>query len=293
MRDEKPNVGAEQVAAIRAGESRRPEHERVCYDPLARHFLGPELGNVIDDPKLTETVAAAVEQSTPGSIGCVAARTRYIDDYLKTCIDGGIDQLVILGAGYDTRPYRFSELKGRVRVFELDQPPTQRVKIEKLKTIFGSIPEHVVYVAIDFDKENMADRLFSSGFESTAKTLFIWKGVTMYITADAVDVTLDFVAKNSGKGSSIIFNYMLQSVVDGTCRTEDAQKMRQSYAQRGEPLIFGIPEGTIVEFLSQRGFCDVKDVNGEFFKNAYFAGKNIARNVCSLCGFVTARVKDD
>ncbi len=291
MKEEKPNVGAEQVAAIRAAWSKRPEGERVCYDPLARHFLGPELANIIDDPNLTEATAAALEESTPGAISCVGARTRYIDDYLKACIENGIEQLVMLGAGYDTRPYRFSELKGRVKVFELDQPATQKVKTEKLKTILGSIPEHVVYVAIDFDRENMADRLFSSGFERTARTLYIWEGVTMYITAEAVDETLDFVANNSGKGSSIIFNYMLQSVVDGTCRTEDAEKMRQSYAQRGEPLTFGIPEGTIVEFLSQRGFCDVRDVNGEFFKNAYFGGINTSRNVCSLCGFVTARVE--
>ena len=122
MKAEQPSVSAEQVAAIRAAWSKRPEDERVCYDPLARHFLGPELGGVIDDPKLTETVGAAVEESTPGTIGCVGARTRYIDDYLKTCINGGVKQLVMLGAGYDSRPYRFSELKGKVKVFELDQP---------------------------------------------------------------------------------------------------------------------------------------------------------------------------
>jgi O-methyltransferase involved in polyketide biosynthesis len=80
MKEEKPNVGAEQVAAIRAAESRRPEGERVCYDPLARHFLSPELGNIIDDPKMTETAFMAVEQSTPGAIGCIVARTRYAEN---------------------------------------------------------------------------------------------------------------------------------------------------------------------------------------------------------------------
>jgi methyltransferase (TIGR00027 family) len=291
IKEEKPNVGAEQVAAIRAAWSKRPENERVCYDPLARVFLGPELAGVIDDPKLTETVAAAVEESTPGAIGCVAARTRYIDDYLKTCIDGGIEELVILGAGYDTRPYRFSELKGKVRVFELDQPLTQKAKIEKLQMILGSIPEHVMYVPINFDKESIADRLHASGFATDLKTLFIWEGVTMYITAEAVDMTLGFVTRNSGKGSSIIFNYMFQSVVDGTCRTPDAEKMRQSYAERGEPLIFGIPEGTIDGFLSERGFCNVKEVNGDFFKSSYFKGELASTPVCRFCGFVTATVK--
>ena len=291
MKEEKPSESAERVAAVRAAWSKRSEAERVCNDPLARHFLGPELGSVIDDPSLTEAAAAAVEQSTPGAIGCIGARTRYIDDYLKTCIDSGIKQLVMLGAGYDTRPYRFAELKGKVRVFELDQPATQRAKIEKIKAIFGSTPDHVVYVPIDFDKESMADRLLSSGFARNLKTLFIWEGVTMYITAEAVDATLSFVARNSGKGSSIIFNYMFQSVVDGTCRTDDAEKMRQSYAQRGEPLIFGIREGAIDKFMSKRGFSNVKDVNGDFFKTAYFKGNTAGVKVCRFCGFVTATVK--
>jgi methyltransferase (TIGR00027 family) len=233
MREEKPNVGAEQVAAIRAAWSKRPEDERVCYDPLARHFLGPELASIIDDPNLTEAAAAAVEESTPGAIGCVGARTRYIDDYLKTCIGGGIEQLVIMGAGYDTRPYRFPELEGKVRVFELDQPATQKAKIEKIKMIFGSTPDHVVYVPIDFEREHMPEKLRASGFARNLKTLFIWEGVTMYITAEAVDATLAFVARNSGESSSIVFNYIFQSVVDGTCRTPDAEKMRQSYIQRG------------------------------------------------------------
>ena len=66
-------------------------------------------------------------------MGCVASRTRYIDDYLHECIDDEIKQLVILGAGYDSRAYRFDDLKGKVKVFELDHPATQKVKIEKIK----------------------------------------------------------------------------------------------------------------------------------------------------------------
>jgi methyltransferase (TIGR00027 family) len=224
-------------------------------------------------------------------MGCIVARTRYIDDYLKTCIDAGIEQLVILGAGYDTRPYRFGELTEKVRVFELDHPATLNGKMKILEEIFGSIPQHVTYIPIDFDKESMAERLCASGFSRDPKTLFIWEGVTMYITAEAIDATLDFVARNSGKGSSIIFNYMLHSVVNGTCRRENADKMRQAYVKRGEPLVFGIPEGTVGEFLTRRGFRDVRDVDGEFLKRVYFHGKNAGTNVCCLCGFVTANVK--
>jgi len=113
----------------------------------------------------------------------------------------------------------------------------------------------------------------------------------MYLTAEAVDETLSFVAKNSGKGSSIIFNYIFQSVVDGTNKREEAKKIKISYEKRGEPLSFGIEEGTIDEFLSTRGFYQIENITGEYFKSAYFKGKNQNRNVCCLCGFVHARVK--
>ena len=291
MEEKKPSVSAEQVTAIRAAESMRPKDERVCYDPFARHFLGPELAKIVNDPQLTETVALTVEQDTPGAIGCVTARTRYIDDYLRACIAGGIEQLVILGAGYDTRPYRFDELKAGVRVFEMDEPITQREKIDKVVTLLGSVPDHVTYIPVDFDAENLAEKLLGCGYDAKLKTLFIWEGVTMYITAQAVDDTLRFIVENSGKGSSIIFNYIFQSVVDGTCELEYAEKIRESYIQRGEPLIFGIPEGTIKEFLSERGFSGVTNVTGKFFKTEYFKGKSVDRNVCSLCGFATATVK--
>jgi methyltransferase (TIGR00027 family) len=175
-------------------------------------------------------------------------------------------------------------------VFELDHPATQKVKKEKIKNIFGSLPDHVIYIPIDFDREKQDKRLFESGYDKNLKTLFIWEGVTMYLTAEAVDETLSFVAKNSGEGSSIIFNYIFQSVVDGTNKREEAKKIRKSYEKRGEHLSFGIEEGTIDDFLSKRGFCQIENVTGEYFKSAYFKGRNQNRNVCCLCGFVHAKV---
>lgn len=112
----------------------------------------------------------------------------------------------------------------------------------------------------------------------------------MYIAAEAVDETLSFMAKNSGKGSSVIFNYIFKSVLDGTCELEYANKLRKAH-EREEPFRFGIEEGAIEAFLSGRGFGQVKNVTGEFFGRAYFKGINENRMVCSLCGFATATVE--
>ena len=291
MREEKPSPSAEKVAAARAVESERPEDERVCYDPFAKDFLGSKLTILVKSRLLKKIALWHAELKTPGAVGCIVGRTRYIDEYLKTCIDDGIEQLVILGAGYDTRPYRFEELKDMVMVFEVDRPSVQKVKIEKVKKIFGSLPHNVVYIPIDFNQEKLDEKLFESGYEGHSKTLFIWEGVTMYLTAETVDETIAFVAQNSGKGSSIIFNYIFQSVVDGTCELEGVKKIAKDYERRGEPLTFGIEEGSIDEFLSERGFHEVTNVTGEYFKSAYFRGKDQNRNVCCLCGFVHATVK--
>lgn len=99
------------------------------------------------------------------------------------------------------------------------------------------------------------------------------------------------MARNSGEGSSIIFNYVFQSVIDGTCKLEYANKVRKAHERTVEPFKFGIAEGTIDEFLSSRGFHQVKNVTGEYFKDAYFKGVNQNREVCCLCGFVHATVK--
>lgn len=291
MMEQKPSSSAESVAAARAAESSKSEDERVCYDPFAKDFLGSRFSRILKSRLLTKIALWYFDRKVPGAIGCIVSRTRYIDDYLKACIEDGIEQLVILGAGYDSRAYRFNQLEGKVKVFEVDLPSTLKVKMEKVEHIFGSLPDNVVYVPIDFDKEKLDKKLFENGYDKNLKTLFIWEGVTMYITAEAVDETLAFVAENSGLGSSIIFNYIFQSVVDGTSAVGYAEKTRRSYEQRGEPLIFGIEEGTIDDFLSRRGFYQVKNVTGDFFKSAYFKGKNQSRKVCCLCGFVHAKVK--
>ena len=295
MKEGKASRTAEETAAARSFESMRSEDKRVCYDAYAKDFLGGIFSLLAKSRRLITTqllLSMAFwfgDRMNPGGAGYTVGRTAYIDDYLRECIDGGIEQLVIIGAGYDSRAYRFDELKGKVTVFEVDHPDTQRVKMEKVKRILGSLPEHVVYVPIDFDKEKLDEKLFESGYNNTLKTLFIWEGVTLYITAEAVDETVAFVVNNSGKGSSIIFDYALQSAMDG--RMEGTEKWRRYAERRGETYIFGIEEGTIEQFLSQRGFCQVESATGESLKDVYFKGKNRDRKVLPFLSIVHATVK--
>jgi methyltransferase (TIGR00027 family) len=290
VKETRSSYFAEVCAAWRAAESIKPQDERVCYEPLAKYFIRTPFRILTKSRFLAEIAFWYSDRRFPGAAGELLARTRYIDDYLKARIDDGIAQLVILGAGFDTRAYRFDGLKGNVKVFEVDHPATQKVKTETINRIFGSLPENIIYVPIDFEKESLSVRLLESCYNKNLKTLFIWDGVTMYLSAEAVDETLGFVTKNSGKGSSIIFDYIFKSVVDGTCELKEAKKARKCFRRTDEHLLFGIEEGSIEEFLCERGFYQVKNVTSDFLKDTYFKGINRRRSISPLLATVHATV---
>lgn len=286
-----PSKTAETIAMVRVGESRKPEDERICYDPYAIRFISKEvLEFASGNPEKYRVFLAQNERLVPGAGNSIIARVRFFDDVVTSAICAGLDQLVILGAGYDTRGYRIEGLKD-VRIFEVDKLGTQKIKMEKIKEIFGSLPHHVTYVPVDIGVDKLGQRLLESGYERTRKTLFIMEGIFMYLSPVTVDETLSFIAQNSGRGSAIVFDYIPQSVVDGTCELEAGKNWRKGVMDVGEPFLSGIQEGEIETFLRQRGFSKVRNVTSRDYKKIYFFGKNEDRVVNSLLSFAYAEVE--
>jgi methyltransferase (TIGR00027 family) len=249
MKPQKPSVTAEGIALIRALESSKSVNERVCYDPLARYFVS---GWMFILAGFFLKIGYANTRG-PGTREFLIARTRYIDDSLKSSIESGLQQLVILGAGYDSRPYRFDLLR-KIKVFEVDHPATQKRKIDRLSNIQLKNRANVIYVPIDFDKQKLDACLYKNGYDKNLKTLFIWEGVTYYINSHAVDETLEFISANSVPGSVVIFDYAYISAIDGSAKRGEVRSMRRSSRFTGEKMVFGIRKGTIQEFLKIRGF---------------------------------------
>ncbi|RXE56114.1 methyltransferase [Methanoculleus taiwanensis] len=287
-----PSKMAEGIAMHRFKESQKPEGERLCYDPYAIHFITPAiLEFAARHPAEANAMVERMERRFPGLSSSILARVRYFDDFVLQSLAEGLEQLVILGAGYDTRAYRIEGLREQVRVFEVDHPETQSVKREKVRELFGSLPEHVVYVPLDLETGDLGRELTGNGYNPDKQTLFILEGLVMYIPPHAVDEILAFIRNTSAPGSAVIFDYYPSSVVDGTCDREIAQNIRTYVAQLGEPLRFGIPEGTAEAFLSERGFCNVVNVTNEDYKKLYFNGKNENREVCSALYFAHGMVE--
>ena len=285
------SITAENTAAVRAYESVRPSAERVCYDPFAKYFLSESLIREKEDPALLSELITTWDIGLPGVCNSVLARTRFIDDCLAQALEDGLEQLVVLGAGYDTRAIRSDAIKHAIPVFELDHPATQKVKKQRLETNFGRLPAHVAFVPIRFESEQMTSKLIESGYDPLLKSFFIWEGVTYYIPASAVDHTLEVISGHSGPGSSVVFDYFPPSVADGTCLAPEAAGLREGLKQFGEEIIFGIEPGNITTFLNSRGFSKVKGLNSFDYHQVYFTGPNRDRTVSEIFAFVWAEVK--
>lgn len=290
MKNQEPSRSAGIIAAHRAIESSRDDNQRICYDPFARDFL--PLGYTVVGPyDIPEQEALARFKSiVPGFHEFFIARTRYIDDHLQRCIDDGLEQLVILGAGYDSRAYRFDALVRKIKVFEVDHPATQAVKKTKVLGRFKTLPAHVCYIPVDFSKEDFKSSLFASGYDRQLKTLFIWEGVTMYIDSDTVEQTLNFIANNVGDGSSLIFDYTYPEVIAGTSERKEAKEWLRITQGSDEPLVFGISQDNIEKFLIDRGFANVVSVSSEYFKTSYFTGVNQDRESTPVLSIASAKI---
>ncbi|MGR8941637.1 MAG: SAM-dependent methyltransferase [Gammaproteobacteria bacterium] len=292
MKPEQPSYTAEVVACYRAVESLKPEHRRVCYDPLAIHFLRPIFRALCGlGPLVRPLFWLLAERKFLADVAQSIGRTRFIDDYVTQCIGKGIQQLVILGAGYDSRPYRIEGIKEQVKVFEVDYPATQRVKKARIMTLFGSLPSHVTYVAIDFNEDSLEQKLPACGYDTALKTLFIWEGVTYFLSSGAVDDTLAFVREKSGAGSSIIFDYTFRSLIDGGNDSKETHKEKEILARIGEPYTFGVDQGSIRKFLAERGFHEITEADPDRLTALYFKAARQNRRFPTFFPLVYASVK--
>jgi methyltransferase (TIGR00027 family) len=187
---------------------------------------------------------------------------------LRGSLEKGIDQLVILGAGFDTRAYRIPGMD-QVRVFEVDLPGSRRLKQARLESVLGAVPENVTLIGMDFDQQNLDDVLSAADFQKGQRTLFIWEGVTQYITAEAVDDTLEFVSGVSGAGSAIVFTYVRRGIIDGTARPEWLGSFLSFARAVGSPYLFGLDQDEVEEYLADRGLKLVDDVGAAEYQDRY------------------------
>lgn len=284
MKKHQSSKTAEGVALIRAIESAKPAGQRICYDPFARAFI-PAVSYFLSKLFINSGIYDRIAE---GLVELLLVRERYIDDYLKGMIDEGIGQIVLLGAGFDTRAHRIEGIEN-IKIFEVDHPNTLEIKLKRLKRIIKNTKADITYVPVDFNTQSLAQRLPESGYDEKLKTFFIWQGVTVYLSKEGVDHTLSFIANRSGYGSGIIFDFFDNEMLQDTGRPE-VRMMHRSAKVTGEGFLFGIDNGTIDSFLSLRGFKDIQNKTAEELTKIYLTGPNARRSIPSGFNIVSARV---
>jgi methyltransferase (TIGR00027 family) len=270
---------------FRDGALRNPDHLAehflpLPYRPMVRYRLGQAI------------LTAIFERQARGQFFYVQARTRHIDGLLLDELKAGVEQVVILGAGFDSRAHRLAApLAGRP-VFEVDHPATQYAKRERLRRLPQATVAAVHYVALDFTRGRLDEALAAGGHDRSKKTFFLMEGVTMYLTGDAVESTLAYLA-GAAAGSPLVFDYIYRDILDGTADYYGARQVLRTVAKSGEPFQWGLPPGGAAAFLRARGFDLVSDLGPDELTRRYLlssSGEAIGR-LTGYLGLVHAHVK--
>ena len=245
--------------------AREPDESIRNPDYLAERLLGPQERAMIAEQPVVQALEmdfAEARQNIEALSSAIMMiiRTRFIEERLVREIHDGVSQVVILGAGFDTRAYRLVELLKAARVFEVDQPSTQEYKKRRVREAGIEVPANLTYVPIDFRYDKLGERLAAAGYDPARKTFFIWEGVTMYLPEAAVEETLRWVAAQA-PGSTIVFDFVGAMIVkfmataDLSNFPEAARKAFERLRKlvAGEPWIFGIPDSSEREFLGKLG----------------------------------------
>ncbi len=282
---------AEDMAGFRAIETLRSKEDRTCDDPFAKHFLTGAWATRYKSPIQSKLFLWISHIINPGATNTVPLRLRFIDDYIKTCIKDGLEQLVILGAGFDCRAYRMEELKDGVTVFEVDYPATQDHKRNVLNTIMSETPDHVVFVPYQLEEKGFATQLLARGYDKNKKSLFIMEGLIMYLAPKTVKELFSFISSHSCPGSAAIFDFLPPGIEDGSINNRGGKNMHKWAIKKGEPFKFSIDIDKLPQFLSELGFDNVNALAAEQCRSKYFTGNNRKRAISPLFSFAHATVK--
>jgi methyltransferase (TIGR00027 family) len=251
MKPNEPSRTALIVARQRAAHQLL-DHGSILCDPFAMKILREEEKDVLQ----------FANQHPLASIGRLftAARSRIAEDALSGAIERGIRQIVILGAGLDTFALRSPHGARQIRIYEVDHPDTQAWKRQRLAEAQLAFPPWLIFVPVDFERDDLGETLAGAGFQQNSPAFFTWLGVVPYLTEDAIGSTLDYVA--SIPNSEVVFDYIepppqtlseeIKEFV--TERTKQLEKIGERWTSSFEPA-------GIAAILRSHGFCAIEDIN--------------------------------
>jgi methyltransferase (TIGR00027 family) len=258
---------AQFVAFYRALETVERRRPPLFRDPFASLFLDSPLARTVKAarlPGLHTIVERYADHRAPGARTSAIGRTKIIDDVLREAATAGVEQFVVLGAGFDTRAHRLPELAGSA-VYEVDRPETQERKRERLRAVPG-VRDDVHYVSVDFLRDTVPDRLAAEGWDAARPSCFVWEGVTNYLTAEAVHAMLEWIGRTAPKGILVV-TYVHKGLLDGSMPFDGGERIMGNVRSLGEPWTFGLYPNEVAPLLTRFGMTLRDDVGADDYRS--------------------------
>jgi methyltransferase (TIGR00027 family) len=249
MKPNEPSRTALMIARQRAAHQVL-DHGSILDDPFAMKIL-------FEDEKDVLQFANGHPLASIGRL-ITAARSRIAEDALARAVEGGIRQIVILGAGLDTFALRNPHGAQEIRIYEVDHPATQAWKRQRLAEAQIALPLWLIFAPVDFERDDVGEKLVAAGIQQNSPAFFTWLGVVPYLTEGAIGRTLDYMS--SIPDSEVVFDYMEPEAFPGelrqlgTERSEQLKKMNERSVSRFEPA-------GIAAILRSHGFCAIEDIH--------------------------------
>ena len=264
----------------------------VAKQRLIETIAGPEK-SVINDPYADKFVIGSgmiklmghrlnvwlSSKLAPGFHEHLISRTRFIDDLIEKSAKEGIEQYVILGAGYDSRANRLN-LPPSLKIFEVDQPEVSDIKLSKLPKDLPNL-ENITYVNVDFSYQSLSEQLLTAGFDQTKSTIFTLEGVSQYITKEAVSSTIRELSLITKDARSIFFLSYVDELLNkdpAACfgkgypnPSKKANLIQNLSAKVGEPWISFYRAEEVESILEDNGYSMKENVTLEDLNSLYFS----------------------
>jgi methyltransferase (TIGR00027 family) len=241
----------------------------LVHDPWAGRMLPPSgrlAASLARFASARRAFFAVTERRIRGGWANFLCRKRYVDDQVVEAVAEGVDAVVILGAGYDTRAYRMPQLAA-VPVCEVDLPGNIARKAAAVRRCFGRVPSNVSLLAVDFESDNLSDCLTRKGFGTGKRIFYVWEGVTPYLTESATRATMEHLA-DAAPGSGLVFTYIRKDFLNGQ-NMFGAHGIYQEAVIRRRLWHFGLAPEAVAGFLSEYGWSEADQVGPEEYAARY------------------------
>ena len=288
---------AQGVAKQRYIETLAKSEVRVINDPYSKNFV---IGSGIMKLMGHKLNSWLTQKIAPGFHEHLISRTRFVDELVEKCSRDGIEQYVILGAGYDSRAHRL-DLSPSIKIFEVDQKDVQDRKLSKLPIEVPNF-ENVTYVSVDFLNQSLAEQLLNAGFDKSKSTVFTLEGVSQYVSKDALISTIKEVQILSKDSESIFFLSYVNELLSknpeacfgkGYRNPEKKAALIQSLSEKaGEPWISLYSDEEIENLLALNGFSVEENLTFAELNSLFFAplGRDLPENqIFKLEQFLVAK----